>query len=55
VVSTAPAPPAAAAADSINLIRLVGPSILKRVVPVAVGLAALALLGRRLFRRGTKK
>jgi carbon monoxide dehydrogenase subunit G len=58
VASTAPAPPAAAAADSINLIRLVGPSILKRVVPVAAGLAALALLGRRfrhLFRRGTKK
>ncbi len=55
VVSTAPAPPAAAAADSINLIRLVGPSILKRVVPVAAGLAVLALLGRRLFRRGTKK
>jgi carbon monoxide dehydrogenase subunit G len=58
VASTAPAPPAAAAADSINLIRLVGPSILKRVVPVAAGLAALALLGRRfrhVFRRGTKK
>jgi uncharacterized protein len=58
VASTASAPPAAAAADSINLVRLVGPSILKRVVPVAAGLAALALLGRRLrhvFRRGTKK
>jgi carbon monoxide dehydrogenase subunit G len=58
VASTAPAPPAAAAADSINLIRLVGPSILKRVVPVAAGLAALALLGRRfrhVFRRGSKK
>jgi carbon monoxide dehydrogenase subunit G len=55
VVSTAPAPPAAAAADSINLVRLIGPSILKRVVPVAAGLAALALLGRRLFRRGARK
>jgi carbon monoxide dehydrogenase subunit G len=55
VVSTAPAPPAAAAADSINLVRLIGPSILKRVVPVAAGLAALALLGRRLFRRRGKK
>jgi carbon monoxide dehydrogenase subunit G len=58
VASTAPAPPAAAAADSINLVRLVGPSILKRVVPVAAGLAALALLGRRfrhVFRRGSKK
>jgi carbon monoxide dehydrogenase subunit G len=58
VASTAPAPPAAAAADSINLVRLVGPSILKRVIPVAAGLAALALLGRRfrhVFRRSTKK
>jgi carbon monoxide dehydrogenase subunit G len=56
VATPAPAPPAAA--DSINLVRLVGPSILKRVVPVAAGLAALALLGRRfrhVFRRGTKK
>jgi uncharacterized protein len=58
VASTAAAPPAAASADSINLIRLVGPSILKRVVPVAVALAALALLGRRfrhIFRRGAKE
>jgi carbon monoxide dehydrogenase subunit G len=55
VASTAPAPPAAASADSINLIRLIGPSILKRVVPVAAALAALTLLGRRLFRRGVKK
>jgi uncharacterized protein len=58
VASTAAAPPAAASADSINLIRLVGPSILKRVVPVAAALAALALLGRRfrhIFRRGAKK
>ena len=55
---TATAPPAAAHADSINLVRLVGPAILKRAIPVAVVLAALALLGRRfrhLFRRGTKK
>jgi hypothetical protein len=55
VASTTPAPPAAAAADSINLVRLVGPAILKRVVPVAAALAALILLGRRLFRRGAKK
>jgi len=58
VASTSPAPPAAAAADSINLLRLVGPSILKRVIPVAAGLAVLALLGRRyrhVFRRGAKK
>jgi carbon monoxide dehydrogenase subunit G len=63
---SAPAPSAAAesapaaaapAEDSLNLIRLVGPSILKRVVPVVAGLAGvtvLALLGRRLFRRGQK-
>src|SRR3954452_5350751 len=58
VASTSPAPPAAAAADSINLLRLVGPSILKRVIPVAAGLPVLALLGRRyrhVFRRGAKK
>jgi carbon monoxide dehydrogenase subunit G len=55
VASTSSASPAAAAADSINLIRLVGPSILKRVVPIAVAVAALTLLGRRLFRRGAKK
>jgi carbon monoxide dehydrogenase subunit G len=56
--TTASAPPAAASADSINLVRLVGPAILKRVVPVAAGLAVLVVLGRRfrhLFRRGTKK
>jgi carbon monoxide dehydrogenase subunit G len=58
VTSTASAPPAAASEDSINLIRLVGPAILKRVIPVAAALAALALLGRRfrhIFRRGAKK
>jgi carbon monoxide dehydrogenase subunit G len=57
VTSTASAPPAAAQADSINLVRLVGPAVLKRVIPVAAILAALALIGRRfrhLSRRGTK-
>ncbi len=41
--------------DSLNLIRLVGVPILKRVVPVAAAAALLALLGRgirSLFRRG---
>jgi carbon monoxide dehydrogenase subunit G len=50
--STSPAPPSD---DSINLVRLVGPAILKRVVPVALIATGLALLGRRfrhLFRRG---
>ncbi len=41
--------------DSINLVRLVGPAILKRVVPIAAIAAALALLGRRLLRRGRTK
>jgi uncharacterized protein len=52
---TSPAPPAAAdKPDSINLVRLVGPAILKRVVPVAAIAAALAVLGRRIWRRRTK-
>jgi carbon monoxide dehydrogenase subunit G len=54
VTPTPTAQPSAASADSINLIKLVGPALLKRVIPVAVVAAALALLGRRLFRRGAK-
>jgi hypothetical protein len=46
-VRTATAPPAAQNEDSINLVRLVGPALLKRVLPVAAGIAVLALLGRR--------
>ena len=52
--ATPTAQPPAASADSINLVKLVGPALLKRVVPVAVVAAVLALLGRRLFRRGGK-
>jgi len=55
VASTTSAPPAQQHDDSINLVRLVGPAILKRVIPIAVAAAALALLGRRfrhLLRRG---
>jgi uncharacterized protein len=55
--ATTPTPttqPPAASADSINLVKLMGPALLKRVIPVAVVAAALALLGRRLFRRGAK-
>jgi carbon monoxide dehydrogenase subunit G len=52
-----PAKPAAATApapeESLNLVRLVGPAVLKRVVPVAAIVAALALLGRRI-RRGLR-
>jgi uncharacterized protein len=46
-VRTATARPAAPDQDSINLVRLVAPALLKRVLPVAAGIAALALLGRR--------
>jgi uncharacterized protein len=57
-VSAAAAPAAPKDDDSLNLVRLVGPAILKRVVPVAAVAAALALLGRRfrhLLRRGARK
>jgi len=47
----APAPPAA---EHINLIRLVGPSLLKRIVPVAAIAAGIALLARYLLRRAHK-
>ena len=47
VASTTSAPPAQQTDDSINLVRLVGPAILKRAIPVAIAAAALALLGRR--------
>jgi carbon monoxide dehydrogenase subunit G len=47
-VLTATAPPAVQNEDSLNLVRLVGPAVLKRVLPVAAGIAVLALLGRRL-------
>jgi hypothetical protein len=54
--TTAPAAPQGD--DSLNLVRLVGPAILKRVVPVAAAVTVLALLGRRfrhLLRRGAQK
>jgi len=54
ITPTPTAQPPAASADSINLVKLVGPALLKRVIPVAVVAAALAILGRRLFRRGAK-
>jgi uncharacterized protein len=47
-------PPAPPAADHINMIRLVGPSLLKRIVPVAAIAAGIALLGRRLWHRSRK-
>jgi carbon monoxide dehydrogenase subunit G len=51
VVTTPPAP---AQEDSLNLVRLVGPAILKRVLPVAAAVAAVALIGRWI-RRGLRR
>ena len=54
VASTASAPPTQQNDDSINLVQLVGPAILKRVIPIAAAAALLTLIGRRLFRRGAR-
>jgi carbon monoxide dehydrogenase subunit G len=51
---TAPAQPAPAGDDSLNLVKLVGPAILKRAIPVAIALGGLVVLGRLLFRRREK-
>jgi uncharacterized protein len=54
VTSTAAAAPADSGDDSLNLVKLVGPAILKRAIPVAVAAVAavaVAVLGRRLLRR----
>jgi uncharacterized protein len=37
--------------DSLNVVTLVGPALLKRLVPVVVGAVGLALLSRLLWRR----
>ena len=53
-VSAAAGPVASTSApaqeDSLDLVKLVGPVILKRLVPVVVGAASLALLSRLLWR-----
>ena len=53
-VAAAAAPVASTSApaqeDSLNLVKLAGPVILKRLVPVVVGAAGLALLSRLLWR-----
>jgi len=54
VATTVAPPPARQDDDSIDLIRLVGPALLKRVVPVVIIVAGLGLLARLLFRRGGK-
>jgi len=51
---TASGQPAPAGDDSLNLVKLVGPAILKRAIPVVIALGGLALLGRLLFRRRDK-
>jgi carbon monoxide dehydrogenase subunit G len=40
--------------DSLNVIKLVGPSVLKRVIPIAAAAAVLAILARR-FRGGFRR
>ncbi len=49
--TTAP-PPAPAGDDSIDLVKLVGPAILKRVVPALLAAVGLTLLGMRIWRMG---
>ena len=46
--------PAPASDDSINLVKLVGPAILKRAIPVAIAVGGLVVLARLLFRRRDK-
>ena len=49
--TTAPPPaPAAVSDDSINLVKLVGPAVLKRAVPALLAAAGLTLLGRLIWR-----
>ena len=51
---TTSAQPAPAGDDSLNLVKLVGPAILKRAVPVVIALGGLVVVGRLLFRRRNK-
>jgi len=53
VGSTAPPPPPAQE-DSLNLIKLVGPSILKRVVPIVLAAVSVGLLSRFFWRRHSR-
>ena len=57
VVNISSAPPDQASDDHVNLVKLVGPPLLKRVVPVVIAAAGLALIVRRfrhLLRRGAE-
>ncbi len=46
--------PAVQGEDSLNLVSLVGPAILKRVVPIVLAVVAVTLLSRRFLRRGKR-
>jgi len=50
VATAIAAEPAQSDEDSLNLVRLVGPAIAKRVVPVVLGAVAMAVLGRYFWR-----
>lgn len=54
VQSPAAQSPAVQGEDSLNLVSLVGPAILKRVVPIVLAVVAVTLLGRRFLRRGER-
>ena len=47
--ATAPSGPASAQEDSLNVVKLVAVPVLKRVVPVVVGVALAAYVGKRIF------
>jgi uncharacterized protein len=51
---TQPSAPLPRQEDSLNLVKLVGGPLLKRVVPVAAGAALIAILSRRLRRLFTR-
>ena len=50
VASAAAPAPADSPGDSLNLVKLAGPAILKRAIPVAVAAVGLVLVGRLLWR-----
>jgi len=49
VTATTAPPPPPSHEDSLNLVRLVGPAIAKRAVPVILAAVGMALLGRLLW------
>jgi uncharacterized protein len=51
ITTTTAPPPEQSDEDSLNLLRLVGPSILKRAIPVIIAAAIIALLSGLFWRR----